>query len=158
MHRIDNATYLNVSKILNSIPFGSEGLIGFVMRQTSLAQGPPLPPLHLLDLPYFLKPLKLTAAAHQPPCWMANRTIFLCLATWQHLLMALVLRWQFPRILGSEPSNCGIALLLVSRQHPIWVQAEKGGMKKHERPWDTPHEPSKQTITCARQGRVIRCN
>ena len=64
------------------IPFGSAGLIGFVIRYTSLAQGPPLPFLQLLALPYLRYPLRFVAAAHQPPFWTAKMIIFLCLATW----------------------------------------------------------------------------
>ena len=64
------------------IPFGSAGLIGFVIRYTSLAQGPPLPFLQLLALPYLRYPLRFVAAAHHPPFWTAKMIIFLCLATW----------------------------------------------------------------------------
>ena len=62
--------------------FGSAGLIGFVIRYTSLAQGPPLPFLQLLALPYLRYPLRFVAAAHHPPFWTAKMIIFLCLATW----------------------------------------------------------------------------
>ena len=63
------------------LPFGTAGLIGFVIRYTSLAQAPPLPFLQLLALPYLRYPLRFVAAAHQPPFWTAKMIIFLCLAT-----------------------------------------------------------------------------
>ena len=80
MHLIYRRLNYEIDEI--DIPFGSAGLIGFVIRYTSLAQGPPLPFLQLLALPYLRYPLRFVAAAHHPPFWTAKMIIFLCLATW----------------------------------------------------------------------------
>ena len=75
-------------------------LVAFKVRHppailyTSLAQGPPLPFLHLFDRPYLAYVLPACGpVAHQPPCWIPNHLYPRAAATSAHLRMANGRRW-----------------------------------------------------------------
>lgn len=109
---LEKKRLINSSQLLDHFKH-QINLLLLIMIYTSLAQGPPLPFLHLLERPYFLKVRCASGPEkHSPPSWTPNARYPLRAAKRKQRMTASLLRRRLPRSLP-------MARREVSLQQPV---------------------------------------